>query len=189
MQFEHLRPHQEYVRRLWRRSAYGNLINCTVTGNTNGNGRSTGNGGGAAYANLVNCIVYANRDVLFGNFNFSASNHYSCTFSSSCSSPLPAGTGNIGADPQLLGDGIHLTATSPCRGAGTNTVASGTDIDGQPWANPPPMGCDEWSPAPVIGLQPARVFTAKPDSIGIGVVGRRATAVHLLVEQGRQPAE
>ena len=129
---------------------YGTLVNCTVTGNSVLS--STYNyGGGASYASLTNCIVYANREA---STYAATSNYYSCTFTYGCSSPLPAGTGNLGTDPQLLPDGVHLAATSPCLGAGTASVISGTDIDGQPWNNPPAIGCDEWQPAPVIGAQP-----------------------------------
>jgi len=116
---------------------YGTLINCTVTMNS---------AGGASYANLTNCIVFANRQAY--------SNYFSCTFSFSCASPLPAGVGNTNVDPQLLADGFHLAMTSPCIGAGTTNALSGTDIDGQPWTNPPSIGCDEWWPMPVIAVQP-----------------------------------
>jgi hypothetical protein len=87
------------------------------------------------------------------NTNYSST----CTQCYCDSHALPAGTGNIDADPQLLADGVHLTATSPCRGAGANIV-SGTDIDDQLWANPPSIGCDEWQPAAVVlGLITASV--------------------------------
>jgi hypothetical protein len=131
---------------------YSTLINCTVSLNKVGYDMNSfgGYGGGVAYSSLTNSIVFANLTSL----KFTASsNFYGGTLIYCCSVPLPAGTGNIGADPQLLGDGVHLAATSPCRGAGTNIVM-GTDIDGQPWNNPPPIGCDEWQPAPVIAVQP-----------------------------------
>ena len=97
-----------------------------------------------------------------------------CTFSYCDTDPLPSGTGNIDVDPQLLADGVHIAATSPCRGAGTN-VASGTDIDGQPWANPPSMGCDEWQPAPLVGGQPQIQLGGIPLSAtfgGLAVIGQ-----------------
>jgi hypothetical protein len=126
---------------------YGTLANCTLVNNTSGGYGSYG--GAVASATLTNCIVY-------GNFNIGSgsTNYVSCTFSYSDTDPLSAGAGNKDVDPQLLADGIHLTATSPCLGAGTASVVSGTDIDGQPWNNPPAIGCDEWQPAPVIGAQP-----------------------------------
>jgi hypothetical protein len=128
----------------------GTLINCTVTKNLSLSAFYD-YGGGAAFATLTNCIVYGNGEAYTSGV---ASNFYNCTFSYSCSSPLPSGTGNTGANPQLLADGAHLAASSPCIGAGSVNAVSGTDIDGQPWNNPPSIGCDEWLPAPVIGAQP-----------------------------------
>jgi hypothetical protein len=120
------------------------LVNCTVTGNVGGGTTSVTTGG--TYGTwLVNCIVYGNTSS--GDY----SNSFSSVFTYSCTSPLAEGTGNIDADPQLLSDGIHLSSSSPCRGAGTFLEGPDTtDIDGQPWANPPSIGCDEYlAPAPV----------------------------------------
>ncbi len=125
------------------------LINCTLTGNRVGYATS-GYGGGVANCSLTNCIVYANSATI----NSSTSNSYSSTFSFSCTAPAASGTSNIASDPLLLGDGVHLSAASPCIGAGAN-VATFTDIDGQSWNTPPSIGCDEWQPAPVIGSQPS----------------------------------
>jgi hypothetical protein len=43
----------------------------------------------------------------------------------------------------------HLSSLSPCIGAGHPDYASGVDIDGEPWANPPAMGADQ--PGPTTG--------------------------------------
>jgi hypothetical protein len=111
---------------------------------------------------LTNCIDY---------FNSSGNDTGGSTFSHCCTPSAPSGSGYITNAPQLLADGFHLASTSPCRGAGINPV-SGTDIDGQPWANPPSIGCDEWQPAPIIALQPAILFTANGFTIGLTMAGQ-----------------
>ena len=69
-----------------------------------------------------------------------------------CTTPLPdGGNNNITADPQLT-DAVHISAGSPCRGAGSTNYSSGTDLDGQPWLNPPSIGCDEYDPGATGGL-------------------------------------
>ena len=127
----------------------GTLINCTITANT-ASGYSSGYGAAVYGAKLTNCIVFGN----FSRTSYPNTNYASCTLAHCCADPLPSGPGNIDVDPQLLSDGIHLAKTSLCLGTGTSDVVSGTDIDGQPWNNPPPIGCDEWQPAPIVIVQP-----------------------------------
>ena len=114
---------------------YGTLKNCTLIGNSAGEF-----GGGAYSATLNNCVVYYNAAWLSGD------NYYGATLNFCCTKPLPGGgSGNLAAEPQLAGN-WHLSATSPCRGAGSATYATGRDLDGEPWASPPSIGCDEyWS--------------------------------------------
>jgi hypothetical protein len=139
---------------------FSTLVNCTITGNTTG-GYGT-YGGAVASAMLTNCIVVGNS--VKGNFAM-PTNYYNCTMAFCDTIPLLAGPGNISVDPQLLADGLHLTAASACRNAGTNAVVAGTDLDGQPWGNPPSIGCDEWNPAPLVLLNPRFVLGAKRSEI------------------------
>jgi len=113
----------------------GTFRNCTVTGNT------ANQGGGVYGGELRNCIVYYNiGSGGSGNFDSSSTLNYCCTL------PLPAnGTNNLSAEPQLA-TVRQLGANSPCIGKGSYDAISGVDIDGEPWANPPSIGCDEyWS--------------------------------------------
>jgi len=121
-------------------SGRGKPYNCALTGN------SAESGGGASEGTLHNCIVYLNQ----------GGNRRGATFQHSCTTPLPPGPGNIAANPQLASD-THLSVTSPCLGAGSSEWASGVDIDGERWANPPAMGADQvWSGASIGALKPIR---------------------------------
>jgi len=60
-----------------------------------------------------------------------------------CCAARLSGNGNITNQPQLF-FGEYLSCVSPCRGAGSALYSSGTDIEGEPWLNPPSMGCDEF---------------------------------------------
>jgi hypothetical protein len=120
----------------------GTLTNCTLTFNS---------GWGASRAILYNSIVYFNTDPDAGNYDST------CTLNSCCTTPLPTnGVGNITADPELT-DLAHVSAGSPCVGAGGAGYATGMDIDGETWSNPPSIGCDEYHPGAVgplaVGLQ------------------------------------
>jgi parallel beta-helix repeat protein len=115
------------------------MNNCTVTGN-----RAADSGGGVAGVTLTNCIVYFNTSPNGPNYSESTLNY--C-----CTTPMPtAGAANITDDPQLA-SATYLSATSPCRGAGSAAYASGTDIDGEAWLTPPAIGCDEYHAGAVTG--------------------------------------
>jgi PKD repeat protein len=94
---------------------------------------------------LNNCIVCFNTASAEANYDRDTVLNFCCT------TPLPeAGTGNIALDPQLA-SASHLSANSPCCGAGSAAYATGTDIDGEPWADPPSIGCDEYHPEAATG--------------------------------------
>lgn len=159
---------------VWCASSNALVANCVIKSNTasyNGGGTCQGslnscaisanyarNGGAGAYNSVLNsCTVVSNRPVgvtlgsltncivYFNTINGAGLINYSYC----CTTPLPPGAGNISGDPQFASDGLRLTATSPCRGAGTNLV-TGTDLFGSAWLNPPSIGCAEWQPVPVL---------------------------------------
>ena len=135
------------------------LNNCTVTGNS-----ATEDGGGVcSYSRLNNCIVYFNTATSGANFD----SFGSCVLNSCCTTPLPTnGVGNITLEPQLASVS-HLSASSPCRSAGSADYVSGTDIDGEPWATPPSIGCDEYYSGSVTGaLSVAIVATSTNLALG-----------------------
>jgi PKD repeat protein len=130
-------------------AAYATLNNCTLTGNSacpyDYSDSDGALGGGAYSCTLYNSILYFNTAQAGANYD-----SY-CWLTNCCTTPLPAfGAGNIAADPQLASK-THLSASSPCRGAGSAAYASGTDLDGETWAMPPSMGCDEYQPGAVTG--------------------------------------
>ncbi len=121
------------------------LNNCTVQNNFTTVFASM-RGGGTYGGSVRNSIVVNNYD---GYPEISFTDNYSdlvqpLQYSYSCSSSpygLP-GVGNITSDPQFL-DWYHISIYSPCRGAGSALYASGSDLDGEPWNDPPSLGCDE----------------------------------------------
>ena len=115
------------------------MNNCTVTGNS-----AQDEGGGVEGGTYNNCIIYFNSAPSEPNYliagELPGTLNYCCT-----TPPLSDAMdmNNISADP-LMTDFAHISAASPCRGAGSAAFVSGVDIDGQPWANPPSIGCDEY---------------------------------------------
>jgi len=112
-------------------SYYSNLSNCTVTDNT-----AAQHAGGVHYGNVYNSIVVDNY------VGGSVSNWNGGAYTYTCTTPLPAGVGNITDDPVLLSRS-HIATNSPCIGAGSASYPTGTDIDGEAWNSPPSIGCDE----------------------------------------------
>ena len=105
-------------------AGFSTLNNCTVAGNLGWDG------GGAIWSTLKNCIVYGNTG------DEDKANYRECTFTNSCTTPAPGGTGNITNDPQFAdaaAGNYHLISGSPCRDAGNNAYVQGTaDLDGNP---------------------------------------------------------
>jgi hypothetical protein len=151
------------------------LNNCTLTGNSttfsgvNGGGRGNGSFG----STLNNCIVYYNSPP--------GGNYFDCTFNYCCTTPLPGGIHNTNVEPALASLS-HVSAGSPCRGAGNAAYASGVDIDGEPWANPPSIGCDEYWSGSVTGAVSAAIiasYTNVPVGFSVdfqAVIGGRLSA-------------
>lgn len=113
--------------------AYGaDLRNCTVVGNS-----ARYFAGGAYDSGATNCIIYYNRaaERMSANWLWGA-------IAYTCTEPLPEGSGNFTNAPQLT-DWMHLAAGSPCVGAGRPGPVQGVDVDGDPWRDPPAVGCDE----------------------------------------------
>lgn len=145
------------------------LINCTITGNLSG-GYAAAVSGAVNSSRLTNCIVYANsvHPPLSGSAaNTGPTNCVSCSLNYCDTDPLASGIGNVDINPEVLADGYHLAATSPCLGAGTNLaiLASFTDISGLTWSNPPPLGCAQWLPQPEIASQPVLQFSPAARSL------------------------
>ncbi len=133
----------------------GTLNNCMLSGNS-----ARVRAGGAYDATLNNCIVYYNKALQDANW-FRSTLNYCCT------TPLPAGgIGNLTAEPQMA-SASHLDSGSPCRRAGSAAYASGVDIDGEAWLNPPSIGCDEYHSGSVTGALSV-VILASCTNVGAG---------------------
>jgi predicted outer membrane repeat protein len=145
-------------------AAESTLASCTLTGN------SAFSGGGAYSTVLTNCIVYYNNGVVGTNYDTKTSLSYCCT------TPLPIdGTGNISEDPKLA-DSFHLGSGSTCIGAGDETGIIGVDIDGDPWENPPSIGCDEFYPNTATG-QMSLAIDATFTNLAAGFLGNFAAQI------------
>ncbi len=131
------------------------INNSTISGNSAGL-----RGGGTSYSTVSNSIIWRNSAPVGTNF-YEGEINYCCTF------PLSGGTGNFTNNPVLLSSS-HISASSPCIAAGANGSTIGTDIDGEPWKNPPSVGCDEVYPTNLTGDLFVDIY-AKYTSTIIGV--------------------
>lgn len=126
------------------------LKNCTIISN--------GTYGATSPMAMTNCIIYYN---FFQNYSASGT-----AFSHCCATPALSGTGNFNTAPQFFADGVHLATNSPCIGAGIGPVP-GVDLFGQPWSNPPSIGCAEWQPSPLV-TTPRITLSSSP--VGLSLV-------------------
>ena len=76
---------------------------------------------------------------------------------------------NVWLYPNLLSDGYHVAADSPCFGRATNTFGSGSDLEGQPWSSPLAIGCLESNPQPVIVSGPRVWPSSTPGQAQVAV--------------------
>jgi hypothetical protein len=123
--------------------------NCTIIGNVAGNeggGVDCGNSYGACY--LANLLLYYNTCT--NGSNLYRGSGYSTYLYTSLSFPENNTTYFKVADPLLI-DMFHLNSGSPCIAAGSGNYASGVDMDGDPWAATPSIGCDEYNARPLTG--------------------------------------
>lgn len=137
-----------------------NLYGCALTDNSVGGAVSStlynctvaGNGFGVASSALYNCVVYYNQKTYGSPGYYGLSfNYYGSTLNYCCTTPMPTnGVGNITNEPALVTD-WRLSSTSPCTGAGSTAYAQGVDLDGEPWRNPPAIGCDEYYTGSLTG--------------------------------------
>ena len=135
------------------------LDNCTVQNNS----ATSPSSGAGIYDNsylytVRNCIVVYNYSPSGTFDNYFPQGGSGPTFSYSCTSPTPSGTGNLNVNPQLL-DAYHLSSTSPCIGAGSAAYATGSDLDGEPWNNPPAMGCSELILSNLVGALSVNILS------------------------------
>ncbi|MBN1672576.1 MAG: hypothetical protein JXR37_16160, partial [Kiritimatiellae bacterium] len=139
------------------------LRNCTVTRNSAELG-----GGGTCRGEIFNSIVYYNESL------GAHPNHLGGTYSSSCTAPSPVLGCNLTSAP-LLSDVFRLSPESPCIGRGHSTACSGLDIDGEEWADPPSMGCDEYRAGTLTGeldVAIAAEWTNVATGCSVGFEGR-----------------
>lgn len=149
----------------------GVLNNCTLTGN------SALNGGGTHSSTVNNSILFYNSAPIEPNYSGGDLN-YCCT-----TPPPPAGTGNISADPQLAGL-AHLSSGSPCRNAGSASYVNGADIDGEAWANPPSIGCDEYRVGALTGSLSVAI-QAPQTSLAVGFVANFTAQINGRISDSR----
>jgi hypothetical protein len=149
-----------------------NCYNCTIVKNTAAHG-------GGCYVYTYPCLIY--NSIIFGNTASSSGNDWEGLVQSrnSCSvpklNPTTSSYGNITNDPVFMDADFHLSATSPCRGAGSSLYTSGTDLDGELWNSPPTIGADEVYDADFSGALAVAILADQTDVLvnrSLGLVGQ-----------------
>ncbi|MBN2161891.1 MAG: hypothetical protein JXR25_09585 [Pontiellaceae bacterium] len=107
------------------------VANCTITANS-----AEYSGGGAYQGTLNNSIAWYNSAPDYPNIQSAGANY-------TCSPAVSHGSNGCITNEPLMASHSHLQTGSPCIGAGSVNYLSGSDLDGDPWGSPPPMGCDE----------------------------------------------
>ncbi len=139
------------------------ITGCTIANNTALNWGGTNyviNGG-----EFRNCIIWGNTDQ-YGNI----SNYNGSSFVNCCTSPLPAGIGNISSNPNFINptsNNFRLSGGSPCINTGNNVYNNQTvDLDGNPriMENTIDIGCYEY------GTGILKIVTHVPSKYAVNVL-------------------
>jgi hypothetical protein len=115
----------------------GGILECSTIYNNSIDGDAS-QGGGVCYGDLIrNTIIYGNSAtarMTADGPNYFLNQYAPATFDHCCSTPQPAGVGNIASAPGFMSGGYRLDTGSPCIDTGTNQtwMATATDLDGNP---------------------------------------------------------
>jgi hypothetical protein len=171
---------------------FATLKNCTIFNNYLTSSTSSSLAGSGIYDSVAyNCILTANYDS--SGFTHNWNSDPSTQLAYCCTTPLPSGVGNINSatsGPVFL-DLVHIAANCACRSAGSALYATGVDIDGEPWANQPSVGCDEVIDANLVGPLATTIFAwlgtngVVSKALGFnGIVTGRASRISWSVDGG-----
>jgi hypothetical protein len=142
------------------------VFQCTVVSNISLGSMVAGVDFSSVWNSIV-CFNQARVDPTYGSEfeNLGGSGNYYNV----CYSPYQNWITGITNNPELL-DLAHVAATSPCKGAGATLGSPGfTDVDGNPWNQPPTIGCDEILDSGLVGPLSASV-SAWPEVAAGGVM-------------------
>jgi hypothetical protein len=154
---------------------HADVFNCTIAGNQSSN---PSGGAGTYNGRTRNSLVFGNaapNASTFNSANFYPSSNadYAYCAVGPFIGSLPS-AGNIVSGQLTVYDSAgHVPAVSPVRGKGSSQYASGVDNDGEAWADPPSIGCDEVVDANLIGPLSVSIFTVTNASSLTGLVNRR----------------